>query len=63
VRDVEGACVCAREGPRMGARVGEVVGCCEEDEEGTRVANEMVPDYAPKLMGKAMLMAEEMVKG
>jgi hypothetical protein len=47
----------------MGARVGEVVGCCEEDEEGTRVANEMVPDYAPKLMGKAMLMAEEMVKG
>jgi len=26
-------------------------------------ANEMVPDYAPKLMGKAMLMAEEMVKG
>ena len=37
VRDVEGACVFAGEGPRMGARVGEVVSCCEEDEEGTPV--------------------------
>ena len=26
-------------------------------------ANETVPDYAPELMGKTMLMAEEMVKG
>ena len=63
VRDVEGPCVCAGDSPRMGARVGEVVGCCEEDDEGTRVGSCAGPGLRTQVDGEGHVDGGRDVQG